>query len=135
MFVYALEIYIKKLKFSRNVSQVYRERVAATCNEMGLLHNNLGEYEEAENMFKFARIILKNLTQECPDTYDYELGDVYLNSGLNAFYGMQNMQRAKALFQAAYNLIAKDPKHQAKADELSRLVGICTSKTQTKSTV
>ncbi len=127
LFTYALETYIKKLTFSKNISNVYRERVANTCNEMGLLRHKIGEYDEAEKMYLFARKILRNLSQEYPDTYNFELAEVYENSGLNEFYGKRNPQRAYALFQAAYRMIAGNPRYTAKTDEISRLVYICTS--------
>ena len=134
LFAFALNVYIKKFKFSRNVSDVYRQCMATTCNDMGLLRHDTGAYDEAEEMYHFARKILNNLSQEYPDTYNFELAEVYENSGLNEFYGRQNPQRAQVLFRAAYQMIADDPRHRAKADELSRLVGICASRNRTHST-
>lgn len=134
LFAFALNVYIKKFKFSRCVSDVYRLYMANTCNDMGLLRYDIGEYNEAEKMYQFARKILRSLSQEYPDTYNYELAEVYENSGLNEFYGRQNPQRARVLFRSAYHLIDGNPRYWAKAEELSRLVGICASRNRTHST-
>lgn len=134
LFAFALNVYIKKFKFSRNVSDVYRLCMATTCNDMGLLRYDTGEYNEAEKMYQFARKILRSLSQEYPDTYNFELAEVYENSGINEFYGRKNPQRARALFRSAYHLVAGNPRYRVKSDELSRLVGICASRNRTHST-
>ena len=63
----------------KNNPEVYEYRLAAICNNLGLIYSNTQRFNESEKMYKAALEIRKRLAESNPQAYEPELAAGYNN--------------------------------------------------------
>ena len=101
--------------------EVYDYRLAAICNDLGIIYSDTQRFNESEQMHKAALDISKRLANSNPQAYESGLAVSYLNLGL-LYSDTQRFTESEKMYKDALEILKRlaDANPQACEPDLAR---------------